>query len=70
MFDFWGGQTECAASADAGLVRQLDDLPGLPGQSKCITLMGNARICRVMTVYGSSVIGDPKVGLVGLFWVV
>ena len=49
------------ASTDDATNKQLDVLPTSPGQSKCIHLAGNTRICRVLTVLGSSLAGNPQV---------
>lgn len=33
----------------------------MPGQSKCLHLMGNTRVCRVQSVLGSSLLNNPQV---------
>ncbi|KAI8471073.1 MAG: hypothetical protein J3K34DRAFT_244030 [Monoraphidium minutum] len=62
LFDLWDGKQECSPGADDDLVRRLDDLPLMRGESKCIHLAGGGRVCRVQTVLGASVVGgDPRV---------
>ena len=48
-------------SADASLVRQLDNLPARSAESKCIHLLGAARVCFVGAVLGTSLVGAPDV---------
>jgi len=64
MIDFWDG-TECKVSAEAGAVEELDNLPTRPGESKCIHLAGNGRICFVQVVLVTSLINNPAVSGVG-----
>ena len=68
LYDFWDGQ-ECKAAADEALVRDLDNLPAMPGESKCIHLAGNSRVCRLGVVLGSSLAGNaalPEGGVLGM----
>jgi hypothetical protein len=59
MLDFWEGK-ECAASPEAVLMQQLDALPTAHGESRCIHLPQDTRICRVVTVLGSTLVESPK----------
>lgn len=60
MYDFWDGR-DCKVSPDDYLVKQLDTLPMMPGESKCLHLLGETRICRVGSVLGSSLLNNPAV---------
>ncbi|GBF96537.1 hypothetical protein Rsub_09120 [Raphidocelis subcapitata] len=61
MVDMWPGQTECKVSNSTELVARLDKLPMMPGESKCIHLLGNGRVCYVGVVLGTSLLDNPQV---------
>lgn len=48
-------------SADEADVRDLDEMPSMPGETKCIHLAGDARVCRIGAVLGSSLVGNAAV---------
>jgi hypothetical protein len=60
LLDFYDGK-ECKVSADPAVVQQVNTLPVMPGQSKCIHLMGGTRICFVHVVMGTSLVNNPEV---------
>ncbi|KIY98626.1 hypothetical protein MNEG_9339 [Monoraphidium neglectum] len=65
LIDFWDGR-ECKASGDDNLVKQLDALPLRPGESRCIHLFGNGRVCFVHVVLGTSLLNNPQVASNGV----
>jgi len=60
LIDFWD-QQECLVSPNATLERALDKLPAAPGESKCIHLLGDGRVCIVGAVLGTSLLDNPQV---------
>lgn len=60
--DVWPQQAECKVSNSTEAVRRLDKLPMMPGESKCIHLLGKGRICYVGVVLGTSLLDNPEVG--------
>jgi len=60
MYDFWDGK-DCKVSADEELHHQLNALPRMAGEVRCIHLMGDTRICRVHAVLGTTLINNPAV---------
>ena len=47
-------------SADEATNQQLDATPKMPGESKCIQLLGSTRVCRVGAVLGSSLVNNAE----------
>ncbi|KAI8468653.1 MAG: hypothetical protein J3K34DRAFT_426509 [Monoraphidium minutum] len=60
LIDFWD-QAECAASPEDWVNAGLNALPVKKGESKCIHLMGEGRICYVGAVLGTSLLENPQV---------
>ncbi|KAI8471062.1 MAG: hypothetical protein J3K34DRAFT_458522 [Monoraphidium minutum] len=60
LFDFWDGK-DCRPTASSDLVKALDDLPWMPGESKCFTIMGGGRICKIGAVLGTSLVNSTQV---------
>jgi hypothetical protein len=54
-------QQECLVSNNERLNQQLDNLPVLKGDSKCIHVLGSGRVCFVGAVLGTSLLDNPKV---------
>jgi hypothetical protein len=61
MHDFLEPRSECQPSADPALNQKLNDLPRVPGDAKCMHLVGDARICIVGVVLGTSLFDSPEV---------
>jgi hypothetical protein len=57
MIDFWDG-TECKVSGAPGAAEEIDNLPTRPGESKCIHLAGNGRVCFIHVVLGTSLVNS------------
>jgi hypothetical protein len=65
MHDFLEPRGECQPHADPSMVEQLNQLPKVPGDSRCMHLVGDARICIVGAVLGTSLFDNPEVRV---FW--
>lgn len=60
LYDFWDGR-ECKVTPDEALVAQLDAMPMMHGETKCMHLAGDTRVCRIGAVLGSSLVANPQV---------